>query len=87
MACVVHNFHRWNAINVSTFHLDLYWKIRYLFKAEIDSTSERHISSNWSLLLTVEYAVDLGSGLHWRKPTVPLFVTINLCIPIKTTLG
>jgi hypothetical protein len=22
-------------------------------------------------LLTVEFAVDLGSGLRWRKPTVP----------------
>jgi len=39
-------------------------------------------------IVTVEFAVDLSSGLRWRKPNdLPLIVTSNRCIPVKNTLG
>jgi hypothetical protein len=39
-------------------------------------------------IVTVEFAVDLSSGLRWGKPKgLPLTVTTNRCIPVKNTLG
>jgi hypothetical protein len=39
-------------------------------------------------IFTVEFAVDLSSGLRWRKlEDLPLIVTSNRYIPVKNTLG
>jgi len=39
-------------------------------------------------IFTVKFAVDLSSGLRWRKlKELPLIVTSNRCIPVKNTLG
>jgi len=39
-------------------------------------------------IVTVEFAVDLGSGLRWRKLNdLPLTVTSNRRMPFKNTMG
>jgi hypothetical protein len=37
------------------------------------------------LLVTVEFAVDLGSGLRWRKPTSPCLRIVTDLLQLKYT--